>query len=276
MLDFLKKHLFTNKNLFKSVIKVLRSTLDIQIIKQKIVDDVGKSFNVDRCFIIEYEKNNNKFLEINEEYLGTNKIKTLQNEDFNLLNPTIINELKNGKTMLLKESQIIFESKHFDLENEQFKNEQKLFKEYNIVSAIAFPLICFNDFVGIFIISYTKEIGASEINLLKDITELVAIAIYKSNMYKLVNKNAQRETILRQIIEEIRTTITLHETKQIIVKTVGKTLGADRCFITEYDQDINRFLLIKDEYRSSEDILSVIGLDVHEIVPGFIEALKKW
>lgn len=278
MFNFFKKCEYKNENLFKVVVESTRSSLDIRIVKQKIVDVVGKALNADRCFILEYDKINDKFLKINEEYLSTSEIPSYIDIDLNDNIPKFALEFKKGKTFLLNKSKAFLNGEEIDLDDGSFEAEKIAIEYFKVDSALVFPIYYIDDFLGDLVLHYVKknrEIQEDEINLLKDIANQIAIALHQANLYKLVKKNSEKETVLRKLIEAIRTTINLDETKQIIVKTIGETLNADRCFITDYDQSTNRFLPIKDEYLSSEGIISVIGQDVHEIVPKFIEAIKN-
>lgn len=278
MFDFFKKRKLKNENLFKIVVESTRSSLDIKIVKQKIVNVVGKALNADRCFILEYDNVNDKFLKVSEEYLSSNDILAYAGTDLNVNIPKFASEFKKGKSLLLSKTKTLLGGQKFDLNDGSFEAEKIAIEYYKVNSALVFPIYYFDDFLGDLVLHYidaTHDAGEDEINLLKDIASQISTAIHQANLYKLVKKNAEKENVLRKLIEAIRTTINLDEAKQKIVKTIGETLNADRCFITDYDSETDRFLPIKYEYLSSEKIISLIGQDVHEIVPGFIDAVKS-
>lgn len=266
------------EDLFRIVVEAIRSSLDIKIVKQKLVDIVGKALSADRCFILEYDKTNDNFLKVSEEYLSTSAIPSYVGIDLNENIPMFALEFKKGKSLLFNQTKALLNGLEIDLNDDYFEAEKNAIEYYKVYSALVFPIYYLDDFLGDLILHYVKdsyEAGEDEINLLKDIANQIATALYQANLYKLVKKNSEKETALRKLIEAIRVTINLDKTKEIIVKTIGETLNADRCFITDYDLTINKFLPIKHEYLSSKEITSVMGLDVHEIVPGFLEAIKS-
>ena len=67
MFQFFKKLKYKNSYLFKSVVETVRSSLDISLIKKEIVEVVGKSLSADRCFIVEYDEQNDKFLLVDRD-----------------------------------------------------------------------------------------------------------------------------------------------------------------------------------------------------------------
>lgn len=91
---------------------------------------------------------------------------------------------------------------------------------------------------------------------------------------ELFKKN-KCEGLYRIIMGTIRATLDIEETKKRIVNIIGQTLGADRCFITEFDKKTDKFLIINDEYLSSNDIFTLKGVDINIEVPNFAATIKK-
>lgn len=121
-----------------------------------------------------------------------------------------------------------------------------------------------------------KVVPAATVDAAADFLYLVANAISKiaSKNLELIKKN-ERENVYRNIVDTIRSSLDIENTKQIIVDIIGKTLGADRCFITEYDKATDKFLIVEDEYLASSDIIGYKGSDSNKVVPTFAEAFKK-
>ena len=65
-------------------------------------------------------------------------------------------------------------------------------------------------------------------------------------------ENNEKANSFRSIIKVINNSLDINKTKKTIIEIVGKTLGADRCFIVDYDKKLNKFLPIDDEYLSSK------------------------
>lgn len=91
---------------------------------------------------------------------------------------------------------------------------------------------------------------------------------------ELYKKN-KSENLHKIIMSTIRASLDTDETKKRIVNIIGQTLKADRCFIVDYDKKTDKFLIVSDEYLSSEKILGFRGLDVNKEVPSAAEIVKK-
>lgn len=91
---------------------------------------------------------------------------------------------------------------------------------------------------------------------------------------KLAKKN--KEALVQKIIiESIRNSLDIEQTKQEIVNVIGKYFRADRCFVLDFDKSQNIFFPVATEYISSEDIVSYKGTDVNADVPHFSQMLKN-
>lgn len=76
-----------------------------------------------------------------------------------------------------------------------------------------------------------------------------------------IKKYAQREKLMREIFETMRSSLELNITKNTIVHEVGKVLNADRCFLWGYDKNVDFFIVDKfTEYKSSDDVKSLVGI----------------
>lgn len=101
-----------------------------------------------------------------------------------------------------------------------------------------------------------------------------AISEISHKNFKLYEQN-KRETAYRTIVETIRGTLDVHDTKQKIVDIVGETLKADRCFIVEYDKSTDTFLTINEQYLSSIGAIKYTGSNINHDFPNFFAILKK-
>src|SRR5687768_15385143 len=69
----------------------------------------------------------------------------------------------------------------------------------------------------------------------------------------------QRETVIRQIIQTVHSSLNLEETFQQLATSLGVFLKADRCFISRYDDRQSILYPPTLEFRSSEAIESMIN-----------------
>lgn len=261
------------ENLYTQIIEEIRSSLDINEMKKRIVNMVGKTFGADRCFIVEYDKKTNKFLPTANEYLSSDDIISYTGAKSDEVVPNFAEAFKHGKPLIINNKQI-----YLDTDNQDFQPEREAIKKYSVNSALAIPLYYSEDFLGVLSIHYVKEIhevGEDEITLMNMIADQVAIAIHQAQLYKLTQVQGEREKTIRTIIETVRSSLDINETKKQIVTIIGETLDADRCYILEYDKENDEFLEAGDEYLSSDNILEYKGGSCNKNIPNFVKALKN-
>lgn len=250
MFNFFKKYDCKNEKFYITIIETIRNSLDIKETKQKIVDMIGKIVKADRCFIAEYDKENDKFLIMTDEYLGSDDIVSYKGVDLNKEFPNAIEIIKKGKN-------IIINNKEFsaNIDSENFYNEKEAIKKYKVLSLFAFPLYYFDELLGVLSISHIKEkheINDDEINMLNAIANQISTAIYHARLFEKTKKQAEREQAVRKIIDIIRSSLDIVEIKNKFVTEVGKYFNANRCFIYEYGKNIKSGIYI--EYTSSPDV----------------------
>lgn len=242
--------------LYKSITETIRNSLDIVETKKMICDIIGKTLRADRCFIVEYDKENDEFLPIQDEYLSSDKITPYLGTDINKDVPAFAAALKKGKPIIINNKEIALEG-----ENQNFDLEKKAIEKQNVKSAIGFPLYYSGELLGILAVHYVvkqEKIGEDEINLISLIANQVAMALRQSKLYNTVQKIAENERILRQIMLSSVITLEMKDAINSIVTEAGKLFKADRCFFVEYNPETNYAKPINEyaEYLSSEDIRS--------------------
>lgn len=256
MYNFFKKYACKNEIFYRHIIETIRNTLDINETKQKIVDMIGKTMKADRCFIAEYDKENDQFLNMTDEYLGSEDIVSYKGIDINKEYPNAIEIIKKGKNIIINNKEL---SESIDSEN--FYKEKEAIKKYKALSLFAIPLYHFDELLGVLSISFTREkheVNDEEINMLNSIANQISLAIYHSRLFEKAQTKAQNEKTLREIMLSTVSTFDMQKIIKSIVTEAGKLFKADRCFYIEIDNETNTNLPLQDyaEYLSSEDIVS--------------------
>ncbi len=254
--------------LYKDIVETIRDSLDIEITKQKIVETLGKIFEADNCFIVEYEKTEGISKEITNEYKSPDSaisyLGKILDKDF----PSFLELAKKGKKILINNKEI------FTDEEIDFSIDRDSIERYCISSAYSFPLIYKKELLGALALQYTKTehyITEDEIDFLSIIADQVSLAFYQSKLYNTIKKQAEKEYLLRRIFETIRSSLDVNLIKKKIVSEIGQALGADICFILSYDKEGDCFFIDEhSEYRSADDIISFVGWDTND------PALKIW
>lgn len=264
------------ESLLRNIIETVRSTLDIDEMKKRIVSAIGKAFNVERCIIHQVDSKTGKFKIIDEssEYLAIENISSYVGID--LEDPN----LAFFKTLFSEKQEMIAPNwpEYLDKLPNVSKETKDWIRTLGIKSDYAFPIVFNDKLLATFYLAYTQNytyLSDKDLNTIRLLTHQIAIALNQAELFFETKETAEREKLLRNIIETVRSTLDISETKQKIVEIIGETLGADRCFIMEYDKDQDKFLIVKDEYVSDADVSSYLGADVNLDVPNFMEALKK-
>lgn len=99
--------------------------------------------------------------------------------------------------------------------------------------------------------------------------------IFLEQKIKKEEKIVEREVLLRNIIEIIRSSLDLKEMKKSLVQNVAKYFNADRCFLFEYDRERDIYLPITVEYLSSPDIKSILNKDIYKEAEEFVKLVKS-
>lgn len=85
----------------------------------------------------------------------------------------------------------------------------------------------------------------------------------------------KNEKLYRKIVEAIRSSLDINQTKKTIINVIGQALSADRCFIIEYDKKNDIFERHQEEYLSSDSIKSCVDIDLNTNLPVLVNWLKQ-
>lgn len=266
-LELIKKN--ERENVYRNIVDTIRSSLDIENTKQIIVDIIGKTLGADRCFITEYDKASDKFLIVEDEYLASSDILGYKGSNSNKVVPTFAEAFKKGKSLLIKNKEIFL-----DTENQKFDIEREAIEKYNVNSAFSFPLFYHDELLGVLAIHYVNKehnISDDEINLVTMVGNQIAIALHQAKLYKMTQTNAERETLLRNIIETIRSSLDIEETLSFICEETTKMFNVQRTAITMFPcpENLEEFIIRK-EYKSSPE------LDGFTQIKNFPEIASYW
>jgi len=261
------------KELYMEITDAIRGSLDIKTTKQKIVNVIGKTLEADRCFILEYDKNNDTILKIEDEYLSSDTITSFKGLDINSLVPRFVTKIKKGEKIIVNNQEI--ETKGI---LDSFESEKLMLIKYKIKSSLGYPLFYAGEFLGAIVIHYTEKehkIDDDKVTLMEMLANQISMAIYQAKTHELTKKQAERERLLRTMFENIRSSLDINVIKDNLVTELGKSLKADRCFISTYIPEDDAFI-IDFEYRSSSNVKSVVNTDSRNLdAKLFIGAFKN-
>lgn len=268
-LELIKKN--KREFLYRNITETIRSSLDINRTKQKIVDIVGKTLDADRCFIMEYDKINDEFLIVKDEYVSSDNIPKYEGSDVNKDVPNIMSELKKGKNLVINNKQIFING------NLQIFNiEKETIERVKVDAAYGFPLFYNEELLGVLGVHYIKKhtTNDDEISLLNIVANQIAIAIHQAKLYEKEKETAERERILRDIIGKIRSSLDIEFIKHEIVNQIGIFFNASGVRVADYDYKLEDYVVSKEaEYKSSENIKSWVGIEFKNI-PEFTKCIR--
>lgn len=258
-----EKEMVEKESLMRKIFETMRSSLELDAIKNTIVNEVGKALNADRCFLRRYDKDKDVFIvDQFSEYRSSHDVKSLMG----------INS-KDQKIEWLTDlykinKEVIFSNiKQFVKENSLEKTPlEEYFKKYNVKASYSIPIYNSDEMLGVLIVQYTKDyvtLSSDDINFLRIVAVQAGEAIYQAKLYRKVQLQAERERISRTIIEILRSSMDKEIIKKLFVKNIGNFFDADRVFFSDYDSAKNTYLPVdKDsEYLSINTKKSFIGFD---------------
>lgn len=264
------------ETLLRNITEAIRSSLELNKTESAIVNEIGKMLNADRVFIVNFKPETNipEVLDKNSEYLSSPDISSYVGFDFSSPDVKEIAELHKKNEILIIEDI----DKFINENNFQGTLEEKWLRNTGLKTATGVQIKYGEKMYGVLSIHFIKKsvyFSNEQIDFIKTLGAQIGIALHQAHMFEKEKITAQRETLLRNIAETIRSSLDIKETKQKIVDIIGKTLKADRCFIIEFDKDKDKFSGIENEYLSSDKITKYSDEDVNIDVPNFIYAFKK-
>lgn len=237
----------------REIVEATSSSLDSKEIQNKLVTLVAKRYKPDKCFIRSFDNELDKFLpvqahaeyfsspDLNKSYCFSEEIETL-----------VKSEYKKGHDFIVPS----FEE--FLQKPEPFCSiGKRQIEYYGILANYCFPLIIENKLIGAFVVQFKEKtyLDSEEVNVLRIVVGQAAISLKQAELYAQTQKQAEREALLRQILETVRSSLNINEIKGKLVNQVGKAFKADKCFFWDYDDKRKNFIhKISFDYVTSPDL----------------------
>jgi len=269
------------------------STFDINQIKH-LVNEVGIITKADRCYFVEVDLDGlqGKPIDYDGEYLASPDIKTIIGYQF------LAEDVKKFVELYLEKRDLVV----FDYEklredkNEAYRGINNYSRQFDLKSGIGIPFIYMNKLIAVLCIEYVKEKilpSPEELDFLRILGNQTGMAFNQIQLYQDTKRIAEREIVLRKIIETVRSTLDITRMKKQIVTAIGELFNVERCIIHQIDESTGKFMVIDEasEYKSLDDLVSYAGIDIEQpeleffknlfasakemIAPNFSEYLKS-
>lgn len=244
------------ERILRRIITITRSSLDALKVKKQIVDELGKAFNADRCYFRAYDRTQNKFFAPDVEYLSSPDIKSLLN----------VEPDQEGLRYFSEELRKRSSGFYPVIANEEIAKGTPLeayMKSAEMKADYAMPIIDNDEGFTWLVLHYSSEdpnFDDDYKKLLETIAFQVDTALEQIKLYNKAKQQIERENMLRNIFETMRSSLDVNTIKNKIVTEIGKSLNMDICFIMTYNRSENNFGIDEhSEYRSSTNEKSFIG-----------------
>jgi len=289
-----KDELGSLSNSFNNMIKNLKTLMEREVILREtiisslasrstneilrnIVNNTGKIFKADRCFIINYDFKNKEYITINPYsiYVSSLEFKSSAGRKFSSEEMEIF-------------TNIAFEQKLIFAINDVNKiiipeTTKALLNEFGIKSFMGAPLLYAGKPVGLLIIDYIKnfkEFSEDEKKLFETIANQSAIVINQAALTEKLQETIKREFLLRKIINTILASENLENALNLISEEIGKLFDAERVKIRNYNKEEGVFSDVIAEYRKNAQIPSLIekgkySKEVSEYITNILTKEKK-
>jgi len=273
-----EKQAVEREKLLRKIIEATREVPDLNRVKQKIVDEVGRMFNADRCYFRTFDKITEKWQKAEVEYRSSPEVRSVLEVE---------PDQEGIKYFIdrIEEYHLNFVIKDRDKYIRENKLEDTPLERYlrRIDTKSDYPLPVWDrvEMKTYLVLHYIKEpvyLSDDDISFLETVAAQAANAIDLTQFYENIEKGLERERLLRESAETIRSTLDINQVKKNITESFGKAFNLDRCFILTYNSENDTYFPADEysEYRYSEDIKSVTGFDFsHPDLHFFVELGKK-
>lgn len=188
------------EKIIKFIVDSIRSSLDLDKVLEKTIEEIGHLVNADRCLIGLYDQEEQKINLLNEYKSEPGLISILNYQNETLLNKDNLFELTNKKKPLIVN----------DLEDSRINSNLNPFLSlYKIKSYVMIPLFHKNELLGVIIVCQTKSKRVWEesyIEVLSDIGSQIGIAIKQAYLHKQLKEATHlKSQFLANMSHEFRT-----------------------------------------------------------------------
>lgn len=260
----------------RNISDTIRSSLDINKIKQSFVTEIGKTLNMDRTVFVQYDSKSKKFLPIDKysEYLLSSDVKSMVDlniEEYEFFNKAFI----DGREIIAHDfSEFIKDN------NLQETTAERYVEKYDIKSGVGIPIYYLDQVFGRIMLHHTKntvKFSEDEINFIKTISGQAGMALYQAKLYENINAQAERENLLRKITEAIRSSLDIDKTLHLICEEITKLFNVQRTAIGAFHEikSYDDFNLTK-EYKISPEFKVFSDMQANSnVLPIWEDALIK-
>lgn len=256
-------NLIEREKALRIIMASLAGSFDVKKIINTIVTETGKLFKADRCFLIQYDEKTDMVLPIEDyaQYLSSDKIKSHLERKHSQEDIAAFKKImKRKETVVVQDIQKI---------NLPEASRKMLEDDLSVKSYLVAQIYTEEKIFGTIVLHYVDnfmQFTDEDIRLIEIITSQSAIVINHANWYSLMQKQANRERLLREIITDICSSLDFNLIRKKLVNKLGEALDADINALYTVDQKTGRFVPLDEHsiYVSSQTPEGLLGVNVIE------------
>lgn len=231
------------------------STFDINQIKP-IVREVGILAKADRCYFVEAkeEELSGKPIYHDGEYLASPDVKSATGYTF-----PAEDVQKFVEMYVVAKDLIVFDYEEI-LKNtdEQLEGMRRYIRYFGLKSGIGIPLFYKGKLHAVLAIEYAKEKvlpTEDELKFYRLLGKQAGMLLNQIKLFENTKKTAEKEALIRNITEKIRSSLDIQKTLSFICEETAKLFNVQRAAISEMFPPYNSGNFIpRKEYKSNESI----------------------
>ena len=250
------------ERLLRSMISIINSDFDLEIISKKIFEILATLFSANSIYIKIDQQNFKNIFFYDKTKNGNINESEIFSKSTEIYDKKVFEKIKTKNHYIPNTHNFVIQN---NLENSDIQN---YFSYYDIKSVIYIPISNESDNWGSLVMQLSKseQITDADIKFIEALAEQLAIAIKQALAFHKEKESLAREKVLRKITTKIRSSLELYEISKEIVNRVGNYLKADKVMLGMYDEKTGNFTVLKEsEFLSSGDIKSFVNLDFTQI-----------
>lgn len=246
------------EKLLRSMIAVMSKDFNLKDIVNKVADILAKLYNISSVFIkLETGGLNDLYFYDDFKTKDEKVFNEFEMKQFKIYNSFAFESIKN-------KSHYVNDSHNFVLQNNLESTEEENFLLINgIKSLLILPVGYDSFFHGQIVLNFDRvnALNEEDIDFIKSVVNQLSIAISQALAFEREKKVAQREQLLRQITEIIRSSLDIEDTFSFICDETAKFFNVQRAIIAQNLSSKGDYVpyLIRREYKIRPDIKGIKG-----------------
>lgn len=236
------------EDLIRRISRVIASELEIDVILQQAVNELGRYLGASRCYVVYGNCENVSADKIYEYY--AQGVTPIASSNFPInTNPCISEVLRRQETLVFTDL----------LNDSNFSHISDYFRKYSIFSTMCSPISLADEQQVFLFVDQCDRIrtwSEDERELLNIVSQELSLAMDQTRLVVRLREQAEREALLNRITTSIRRSLDPEDVLQTTVEELGRTLGVDHCYIGLAESSTE--IIVKSEYCAS-GVESILG-----------------